>query len=51
MQLMYELLTPNDDGSAVVLQNITTETHNVYLINLYEILYLIHAQVSYIKNP
>ncbi|XP_011689741.1 PREDICTED: uncharacterized protein LOC105451161 [Wasmannia auropunctata] len=50
MQLIYELLTPNDDGSAVVLQNITTETHNVYLINLYEILYLIHAQMHPISH-
>jgi len=43
---MCELLTSNDDSLAAVVENITTENHNIYLINLYEILHIIHAEVS-----
>jgi len=47
MQFMCELLTSND-GSAVILQNIVTESNYIYLVEIYEILHLIHAEVSYI---
>jgi len=43
---MCELLTSNDDSLAAVVENITTEKHNIYLINLYEILHIIHVEVS-----
>ncbi|XP_070514998.1 uncharacterized protein [Cardiocondyla obscurior] len=44
IQFICKLLTSNDDGSAVILQNIATDVDDMYLINLYEIHHTIHAQ-------
>lgn len=46
MQLALELLTPNDDGSAVVLQKIGTSNTDMF-INFYEILQVVQLQVSW----
>ncbi|XP_018345328.1 PREDICTED: uncharacterized protein LOC108750410, partial [Trachymyrmex septentrionalis] len=50
MQFMCELLTSNDDGSAVILRNIVTESNYIYLVEIYEILHLIHAEVDPISQ-
>ncbi|KYM97223.1 hypothetical protein ALC62_12090 [Cyphomyrmex costatus] len=50
MQFICELLTSNDDDSVVILQNIVTENDNMYLIEIYEILHLIHAKVNPISQ-
>ncbi|EFN89044.1 hypothetical protein EAI_05255 [Harpegnathos saltator] len=45
MQFICELLTQNFDGSAVTLQKIVANTEDAdMIINLYELLHIIHAQ-------
>jgi len=44
MQLVLEVLTQKIDGSAIILQNIGASVDA--LINLYELLHIIHMQVG-----
>ncbi|XP_077281388.1 uncharacterized protein LOC143908028 isoform X2 [Temnothorax americanus] len=44
MQFICKLLTLNDDGLAIVLQDITIDIDNKYLNNLYQVYHTIHAQ-------
>jgi ABC-type transporter Mla MlaB component len=44
MQLVLELLTQKTDGQAIVLQNIGAGVDA--LINLYELLHIVHMQVG-----
>ncbi|XP_025992677.2 uncharacterized protein LOC105196260 isoform X2 [Solenopsis invicta] len=44
MQFIRELLTLNNDGLAIVLRYVKTDNTNVHLLNLYEILNVIHAE-------
>ncbi|XP_024873693.1 uncharacterized protein LOC112455767 [Temnothorax curvispinosus] len=50
MQFICKLLTLNDDGLAIVLQDITIDIDNKYLINLYEVYHTIHAQTHPISQ-
>jgi len=44
MQLVLELLTQKTDSPAIVLQNIGANVNT--LINLYELLHIVHMQVG-----
>lgn len=46
IQFIYELLTQNIDGSVIVLRTIATDNDVQFFNNLYELLKIIHSEVS-----